>query len=143
MNNQLTPCYVSEMPGEKARALLIGFSTDTWTRPRSAFANGESLVHQSRPVAIVMFETGDVRCVFPDAVQIIDAEVIFREYAFPENDGSTSPHLRAKSQSSMSWDSSTSSTTLQETTRCRRYKIPIGLIKSIHHRRCASGGDRR
>lgn len=38
-----------------------------------------------------MFETGDVRCVFPDAVQIIDAEAIFREYAFPKNDGSTSP----------------------------------------------------
>lgn len=91
MNNLLTPCYVSEMPGEKARALLIGFSTDTWTRPRSAFANGESLVHQSRPIAIVMFETGDVRCVFPNAVQIIGAEGIFREYAFPENDGSTSP----------------------------------------------------
>ena len=88
MYNQLTPCYVSEIPSEKARALLIGFSTDTWTRPRSAFIDGESLVHQSRPVAIVMFETGDVRCVFPDAV---DAEVIFREYAFPENDGSTSP----------------------------------------------------
>lgn len=91
MNNQLTPCYVSEMPGEKARALLVGFSIDTWTRPRSAFMDGESLVHQSRPIAIVMFETGDVRCVFPDAVQIIDAEAIFREYAFPKNDGSTSP----------------------------------------------------
>lgn len=91
MNNQLTPCYVSEMPGEKARALLIGFSTDTWTRPRSAFIDGESLVHQSRPVAIVMFETGDVRCVHASAIQVIGAEAIFREYAFPENDGSTSP----------------------------------------------------
>lgn len=91
MNNQLTPCYVSEMPGEKARALLIGFSTDTWTRSRSAFIDGESLVHQSRPVAIVMFETGDVRCVHVNAIQVIGAEGIFSEYAFPENDGSTSP----------------------------------------------------
>ena len=38
-----------------------------------------------------MFETGDVRCVHVNAIQVIGAEGIFSEYAFPKNDGSTSP----------------------------------------------------
>lgn len=90
MNNQLTPCYVSEQPGGKARALLIGFSTEAWTHPASPLIDHFPAGQESNPVAIVMFETGDVRCVHANAIQVIDAEVIFREYAFPENDSSTS-----------------------------------------------------
>lgn len=84
MNNQLTPCYVSEMPGEKARALLFGFFQDTFVH----FASGKQ---SACPAAVVMFETGDVRCVRPGNVQIINAEGIFNEYAFPKDDGATSP----------------------------------------------------
>lgn len=90
MNNQLTPCYVSEMPGEKARALLVGFSLEAWTH-RDMPLYGFPSYQEARPVAIVIFETGDVRCVHPGAIQIINAEGIFSEYAFPKNDGSTSP----------------------------------------------------
>lgn len=63
MNNQLTPCYVSEMPGERARALLIDFAVEAWTHPASPFINGFPAGQESHPRAIVMFETGDVRCV--------------------------------------------------------------------------------
>lgn len=91
MNNQLTPCYVSEMPGEKARALLIDFAVEAWTHPASPLINGFPAGQESHPRAIVMFETGDVRCVHVNAIQVINAEGIFNEYAFPQNDGSTSP----------------------------------------------------
>lgn len=86
MNNQLTPCYVSEMPGEKVRALLFGFFQDTFVH----FAGGKTSECPC-PAAVVMFETGDVRCVRPGSVQIINAEGIFSEYAFPKDDGATSP----------------------------------------------------
>lgn len=91
MNSQMTPCYVSEGPGEKARALLIGFAVEAWTHPASPLIDGFPAGQESHPRAIVMFETGDVRCVHTSAIQVIGAEAIFREYAFPENDGSTSP----------------------------------------------------
>lgn len=91
MNNKLTPCYVSEMPGEKARALLIDFAVEAWTHPASPLINGFPAGQESHPRAIVMFETGDVRCVHVNAIQVIGAEGIFSEYAFPKNDGSTSP----------------------------------------------------
>ena len=91
MNNQLTPCYVSEMPGEHARALLIDFAVEAWTHPASPFINGFPAGQESHPRAIVMFETGDVRCVHVNAIQVIGAEGIFSEYACPKTDGSTSP----------------------------------------------------
>lgn len=91
MNNQLTPCYVSEMPGEKARALLVGFSTESWTHPASPLIDGFPAGQESHPYALVMFETGDVRCVHPNSIQVINPEGIFSEYAFPKNDSSTSP----------------------------------------------------
>lgn len=87
----MTPCYVSEQPGEKAQALLIGFSTEAWTHPASPLIDHFPAGQESKPVAIVMFETGDVRCVRANAIQVIGAEGIFSEYAFPKNDGSTSP----------------------------------------------------
>lgn len=73
MNNQLTPCYVSEMPGERARALLIDFAVEAWTHPASPFINGFPAGQESHPRAIVMFETGDVRCVHVNAIQVIGA----------------------------------------------------------------------
>lgn len=91
MNNQMTPCYVSEGPGEKARALLIDITTEAWTHRGDLIKGGMPAGQESHPRAIVMFETGDVRCVHVNAVQVINAEGIFSEYAFPENDGSTSP----------------------------------------------------
>lgn len=59
--------------------------------PASPLINGFPAGQESHPRAIVMFETGDVRCVHVNAIQVINAEGIFNEYAFPQNDGSTSP----------------------------------------------------
>ena len=91
MNNQMTPCYVSEGPGQKARALLIGITTEAWTHRGDLLKGDMPAGQESHPQAIVMFETGQIRCVYPSAVQVIGAKEIFRAYAFPKNDGSTSP----------------------------------------------------
>lgn len=58
---------------------LIDFAVEAWTHPASPFINGFPAGQESHPRAIVMFETGDVRCVHVNAVQVIGAEGLFSE----------------------------------------------------------------
>lgn len=34
----MTPCFISEMPGEKTKALLVGFYQKAWTHDASLYA---------------------------------------------------------------------------------------------------------
>ena len=36
----MTPCFISEMPGEKTKALLIGFYQKAWTHDASPLIGG-------------------------------------------------------------------------------------------------------
>lgn len=36
----MTPCFISEMPGEKTKALLVGFYQKAWTRDASPLIGG-------------------------------------------------------------------------------------------------------
>lgn len=82
----MTPCWVSEMPGEKTKALLIGFFQEAWTRDDSLLTCGFKAGQIAYPAAVVMFESGDVRSIHARAVTVDGAESIFRQYAWMDGE---------------------------------------------------------
>lgn len=64
----MTPCWISEMPGEKTKALLMGFYQKTWTHDVSPLIGGFSTGQIAYPVAVVLLESGDVVTVNAECV---------------------------------------------------------------------------
>lgn len=83
---ELYPCYVSEMPGEKTRALLVGFFQEAWTHSDSPLLGGFKAGQIAFPAAVVMFESGNIRTVRADAVTVDGAADIFSQYAWLDGD---------------------------------------------------------
>ena len=79
---ELYPCYVSEMPGEKIGALLVGFYQEAWTHGDSPLLGGFKAEQLAFPAAVVMFESGEIRTVRADAVTVDGAAGIFSQYAW-------------------------------------------------------------
>lgn len=86
LSSELSPCYVSEMPGEKTRALLIGFFQKAWTHGDSPLLGGFKAGQIAFPAALVMFESGEIRSVSADAVTVDGAAHIFHQYAWWDGD---------------------------------------------------------
>ncbi len=84
--NSMTPCWVSEMPGEKTKALLIGFFQEAWTHGDSPLIGGFKAGQRAYPAAVVMLESGDVRSIHAGAVTVDGAESIFRQYAWMDGE---------------------------------------------------------
>lgn len=80
----MTPCWVSEMPGEKTKALLIGFFQEAWTHGDSPLIGGFKAGQIAYPAAVVMFESGDVRSIHARAVTVDGVESIFQQYAWTD-----------------------------------------------------------
>lgn len=78
----MAPCFISEMPGEKTKALLIGFYQKAWTHDASLLIEGFSAGQIAYPVAVVLLESGDVVTVNVENVTIDAPEDLFRQYAW-------------------------------------------------------------
>ena len=78
----MTPCFISEMPGEKTKALLIGFYQKAWTHEASPLIGGFTAGQIAYPVAVVLLESGDVVTVNAECVTIDAPEYLFRQYAW-------------------------------------------------------------
>lgn len=78
----MAPCFISEMPGEKTKALLIGFYQKAWTHGASPLIGGFSAGQIAYPVAVVLLESGDVVTVNAETVTIDAPEDLFRQYAW-------------------------------------------------------------
>lgn len=83
----MTPCFISEMPGEKTKALLVGFYQKAWTHDASSLIDGFPVGQIAYPVAAVMLESGDVVTVRAECVTIDAPEEIFRQYAWIGGEG--------------------------------------------------------
>lgn len=82
----MTPCFISEMPGEKTKALLIGFYQKAWTHDASPLTGGFPAGQIAYPVAVVLLESGDVVTVRAECVTIDAPEDIFRQYVWVGED---------------------------------------------------------
>ena len=80
----MTPCFISEMPGEKTKALLIGFYQKAWTHDASPLIGGFPAGQIAYPVAVVLLESGDVVTVNAETVTIDAPEDLFGQYAWME-----------------------------------------------------------
>lgn len=78
----MTPCLISEIPGEKTKALLIGFYQKAWTHDASPLIGGFTAGQIAYPVAVVLLESGDVVTVNAETVTIDAPEVLFSQYAW-------------------------------------------------------------
>lgn len=78
----MTPCFISETPGEKTRALLIGFYQKAWTHDASPLIGGFPAGQIAYPVAVVLLESGDVVTVNAENVTIDAPEGLFSQYAW-------------------------------------------------------------
>jgi hypothetical protein len=78
----MTPCFISEMPGEKTKALLVGFYQKAWTHDASPLIGGFPAGQIAYPVAVVLLESGDVVTVNAEAVTISAPEEMFRQYVW-------------------------------------------------------------
>lgn len=78
----MTPCFISEMPGEKTKALLVGFYQKAWTHDASLLIGGFPAGQIAYPVAVVLLESGDVVTVNAETVTIDAPENIFSQYAW-------------------------------------------------------------
>ena len=77
----MTPCWISEMPGEKTKALLMGFYQKAWTHDASPLIGGFPAGQIAYPVAVVLLESGDVTTVRAESVTIDAPEELFEQYA--------------------------------------------------------------
>lgn len=82
----MTPCFISEMPGEKTKALLIGFFQKAWTHGASLQVSGFSAGQIAYPVAVVLLESGDVVTVRAESVTIDAPEDLFRQYVWMDGE---------------------------------------------------------
>ena len=83
----MTPCFISGMPGEKTKALLIGFFQKAWTHGASLQVDGFSAGQIAYPVAVVLLESGDVVTVRAESVTIDAPEDLFRQYVWKDGEG--------------------------------------------------------
>lgn len=82
----MTPCLISEMPGEKTKALLIGFYQKAWTHDASPLIGGFHAGQIAYPVAVVLLESGDVVTVRAESVTIDAPEELFEQYAWMDGE---------------------------------------------------------
>ena len=82
----MTPCWISEMPGEKTKALLIGFYQKAWTHDASPLIGGFPARQIAYPVAVVLLESGDVVTFRAESVTIDAPEDMFRQYAWMDGE---------------------------------------------------------
>ena len=82
----LIPCFISNDPREKTRALLIGFYQKAYTHGASIMIGGFSAGQVAYPVAVVLLESGDVVTVDAKSVTIDAPEVIFSQYAWMDGE---------------------------------------------------------
>lgn len=78
----MTPCFISEIPGEKTKALLIGFYQKAWTHDASPLIGGFPAGQIAYPVAVVLLESGDVVTVRAESVTIDAPVELFDQYAW-------------------------------------------------------------
>lgn len=82
----MAPCFISEMPGKKTKALLIGFYQKAWTHDASPLIGGFPVGQIVYPVAVVLLESGDVVTVNAENVTIDAPEDLFRQYAWMDDE---------------------------------------------------------
>ena len=82
----MTPCFISEIPGEKTKALLIGFYQKAWTHDASPLIGGFPSGQISYPVAVVLLESGDVVTVRAESVTIDSLVELFDQYAWMDGE---------------------------------------------------------
>lgn len=82
----MTPCFISEIPGEKTKALLIGFYQKAWTHDASPLISGFPAGQISYPVAVVLLESGDVVTVRAESVTIDSPVELFDQYAWMDDE---------------------------------------------------------
>ena len=82
----MTPCWISEMPGEKTKALLIGFYQKEWTHDASPLIVGFPVGQIAHPVAVVLLESGDVVTVNAECVTIDSPAGLFEQYAWMDGE---------------------------------------------------------
>lgn len=83
----MTPCWISEMPGEKTKALLMGLYQKALTHDASPLIGGFPAGQIAYPVAVVLHESGDVVTVRAESVTVDAPEEIFRQYAWIGGEG--------------------------------------------------------
>lgn len=82
----LVPCFISNDPREKTRALLVGFYQKAYTHGASIMIGGFPAGQVAFPVAVVLLESGEVVTVSAESVTIDASEEIFRQYAWIDGD---------------------------------------------------------
>lgn len=82
----MTPCWISEMPGEKTKALLMGFYQKAWTHDASPLIGGFPAGQIAYPVAVVLLESGDVVTVNAECVAIDSPAELFEQYAWMDGE---------------------------------------------------------
>lgn len=87
--HELTPCHISEIPGEKTRALLVGFCEKAYTHPGGLTIGSAPGGQVAYPVAVVILESGEVYECSAGAVTIDGAEALFDGYCFMDTEGET------------------------------------------------------
>ncbi len=82
----LVPCFISNDPREKTRALLVGFYQKAYTHGASIAVGGFTAGQIAYPAAVVLLESGEVVTVSAESVTIDASEEIFRQYAWIDGD---------------------------------------------------------
>ena len=82
----LVPCFISNDPREKTRALLVGFYQKAYTHEASIMVGGFPAGQAAYPVAVVLLESGDVVTVSAESVTIDAPEEMFSQYAWIDGD---------------------------------------------------------
>lgn len=83
----MAPCWISEMPGEKTKALLMGFYQKAWTHDASPLIGGFPAGQIAYPVAVVLLKSGDVVTVNAECVTIDSSAELFEQYAWMDGEG--------------------------------------------------------
>lgn len=78
----MTPRFISEMPGEKTKALLMGLYQKALTHDASPLIGGFPAGQIAYPVAVVPLESGDVVTVRAECVTIDSPAEPFEQYAW-------------------------------------------------------------
>ena len=83
----MAPCFISENPGEKTKALLVGFyQKKAWTHDASPLIGGFPAGQIAYPVAAVLLESGDVVTVRAECVTINSPAELFEQYTWMDGE---------------------------------------------------------
>ena len=82
----MAPCFISENPREKTKALLVGFYQKAWTHDASPLIGGFPAGQIAYPVAAVLLESGDVVTVRAECVTINSPAELFEQYAWMDGE---------------------------------------------------------